>query len=93
MRAVGGCVFGAFGEVDVGVGERLAVEADGGVLRVGTAYGDGAGDGAVGDGLAADVDGAFGGGVGCDGGGGVRRAVAVVRRVFLRAFPVRSRWR
>ena len=56
--------------MDVGVGERLAVEAEGGVLWVGAADGDGAGDGAVGDGLAADVDAAFGGGVGCDCGGG-----------------------
>src|ERR1700689_2721137 len=67
----GWCVFGAVRKVDAGVGEGSAVEADGGVLWGGAAYGDGSGDGFVGDRLAAYINGALGGGVGRDGRWGV----------------------
>ncbi len=65
----GGLVFDFGGQVDVGAGKVFAVEADHGVLGVGGADGEGAGDGAVVDGLAADGDGAVGDGVGGEFGG------------------------
>ncbi len=59
MRAVGGASR-TRRRRDARVRERLAIEAQRGVLRVGRAYSDRAGNGAVGDGLSADGDRALG---------------------------------
>lgn len=50
--------------MDAGVGQEFAVEGEGGVLSVGGADGEGAGDGAVVDGLASDMNNALRVGVG-----------------------------
>ena len=55
-----GAIFGLGGHVDGGVGQVFAVEPDHRVLRVRGADGKRAGDGAILDGLAADLDRAFG---------------------------------